>query len=82
MAFSFVRSLVKHTRSLRRPEDPSGRTVPVGLVLRRAQNLHKLLPERMPRFQPGAKPVPGTDLVIEELLGVGGFRRKSALAVG
>ncbi len=60
-------------RSLRRPEDPSGRTVPAGLILRRAEDLKQLLPERMPRFQPGAKPVPGTDLVIDELLGVGGF---------
>ncbi len=60
-------------RSLRRPEDPSGRTVPPGLVLRHAEDLKQLLPERMPRFQPGARPVPGTDLVIEELLGVGGF---------
>jgi hypothetical protein len=59
--------------SLRRPEDPSGRTVPAGLVLRRAEDLQQLLPEHMPRFQPGARPVPGTDLVIEELLGVGGF---------
>ena len=60
-------------RSLRRPEDPSGRTVPAGLMLRRAEDFQQLLPERMPRFQPGAKPVPGTDLVIDELLGVGGF---------
>jgi hypothetical protein len=60
-------------RSLRRPEDPSGRTVPAGLTLRRAEDLKQLLPERMPRFQPGARPVPGTDLVVEELLGVGGF---------
>ena len=60
-------------RSLRRPEDPSGRTVPAGLVLRRAEDLKQVLPERMPLFQPGAKPVPGTDLVVEELLGVGGF---------
>src|SRR5262245_33871087 len=60
-------------RSLRRPEDPSGRTVPAGLVLRRAEDLKQVLPERMPRFQPGAKPVPGTDLLLEELLGVGGF---------
>jgi hypothetical protein len=59
--------------SLRRPEDPSGRTVPAGLVLRRAEDLQQLLPERMPLFQPGAKPLPGTDLIIEELLGVGGF---------
>jgi hypothetical protein len=60
-------------RSLRRPEDPSGRTVPANLLLRRAEDFQQLLPERMPRFQPGAKPVPGTDLVIDELLGVGGF---------
>jgi serine/threonine protein kinase len=60
-------------QSLRRAEDPSGRTIPAGLLLRRAEDLQQLLPERMPRFQPGARPVPGTDLVIEELLGVGGF---------
>jgi serine/threonine protein kinase len=60
-------------RSLRRPEDPSGRTVPATLTLRRAEDLQKLLPSRMPLFQPGANPVPGTDLVVEELLGVGGF---------
>jgi serine/threonine protein kinase len=60
-------------RSLRRPEDPSGRTVPVGLTLRRAEDLQILLPQRMPLFEPGARPVPGTDLVVEELLGVGGF---------
>jgi serine/threonine protein kinase len=60
-------------RSLRRPEDPSGRTVPAGLVLRRAEDLKQLLPEWMPRFQPGARPVPGTDLVVKELLGAGGF---------
>jgi serine/threonine protein kinase len=59
--------------SLRRPEDPSGRTVPVGLILRRAEDVQQLLPERMPLFQPGARPVPGTDLVLEELLGAGGF---------
>jgi serine/threonine protein kinase len=60
-------------RSLRRPEDPSGRTIPAGFVLRRAEDVQQLLPERMPRFRPGARPVPGTDLVVEELLGVGGF---------
>jgi hypothetical protein len=43
------------------------------LLLRRAEDLQQLLPERMPLFQPGAKPVPGTDLVVDELLGVGGF---------
>jgi serine/threonine protein kinase len=60
-------------KSLRRPEDPSGRTVPDGLFLRRSEDLHRLLPDRMPRFQPGDRPIAGTDLVLEELLGVGGF---------
>src|SRR5947209_7770359 len=31
-------------RSLRRPEDPSGRTIPAGLVLRHAEDLKQLLP--------------------------------------
>ncbi|MBA4063978.1 MAG: hypothetical protein C0501_09755 [Isosphaera sp.] len=59
--------------SLRRPDDPSGRTVPADLPLRRAEDLLPFLPERMPRFRPGARPVPGTDLVLDGLLGVGGF---------
>ncbi len=59
--------------SLRRPDDPSGRTVPPGLSLRRADDLKQFLPDRMPRFKPGDSPVPGIDLVVEELLGIGGF---------
>ncbi len=59
--------------SLRRPDDPRGLTVPAGLALRHAEDLKLLLPERMPRFQTGSRPVPGTDLVVQELIGVGGF---------
>src|SRR5262245_49554993 len=59
--------------SLRRPEDPTGRTAPASLVIRSAEDMQQLLPERMPRFKPGDRPVLGTDLVVQELLGVGGF---------
>jgi hypothetical protein len=59
--------------SLRRKDDPTGRTVPPDLPLRRAEDLLPILPGRMPRFKSGDCPVPGTDLVVETLLGVGGF---------
>jgi serine/threonine protein kinase len=60
-------------RTLRRPSDPAGRTVPAGLPLRRAEDLIPLLPDRTPRFQPGDRPLPGADWELVELLGVGGF---------
>ena len=59
--------------SMRRPDDPTGRTVPPGLVLRKADDFLQFLPDKMPRFKAGDRAVPGTDLVVEELLGVGGF---------
>ena len=60
-------------RSLRRPADPSGRTVPVDLVPRGADDLLALLPPRLPHFQAGQRPLPGVDWELEQLLGVGGF---------
>jgi serine/threonine protein kinase len=59
--------------SMKRPEDPTGRTIPPGMSLRRAEDFNIFLPDRMPRFKPGDRAVLGTDLVVEELLGVGGF---------
>jgi formylglycine-generating enzyme required for sulfatase activity len=59
--------------SMRRPEDPSGRTIPVNWSLHSAEALTQFLPEKMPRFQPGDRAVAGTDLILQELLGVGGF---------
>ena len=45
--------------SLRRPEDPTGRTIPGGMTLRKAADLERLLPSRMPRFQDrGTSPSP------------------------
>jgi serine/threonine protein kinase len=58
-------------RSLRRPSDPSGTTVPATLSLSRPQDLVPLLPSRPPRFKAGDRPVSGR--VLEEPLGIGGF---------
>jgi formylglycine-generating enzyme required for sulfatase activity len=60
-------------RSLRRPSDPSGRTVAPGQAPTCARDLAALVPPRPPRFKAGDRPMPGVDLVLEELLGVGGF---------
>jgi hypothetical protein len=60
-------------QSQRRSSDPTGRTVSPGLSLQRADSLLPLLPARLPRFQPGDRPLAGVDWELEELLGVGGF---------
>ena len=59
--------------TLRRPSDMSGTTVPRGMTLRTAEDLLPFLPAEMPRFKPGDCPLPGVDLELVELLGVGGF---------
>src|SRR5262249_6968239 len=48
-------------QSLRRPADPTGATVPPGLALEQPEDLLPFLPARMPRFQPGDRPLPGVD---------------------
>ena len=60
-------------RSLRRPADPDGNTVPAGVTLRRAADLMTFLPTRLPRFRAGDKPAGVGDWRLVELLGVGGF---------
>ncbi len=60
-------------QSLRRPEDPSGKSVPSALSLRRPEDLIPFLPPRVPRFKPGDHPLPGVDLVLVKMLGAGGF---------
>jgi formylglycine-generating enzyme required for sulfatase activity len=60
-------------RSLKRPSDPSGTTVPASLALSGPEDLLALLPPRPPRFKPGDRPLPGVDWELEELVGVGGF---------
>ena len=60
-------------RSLRRPSDPTGTTIPPGLVLREAKDLLPFLPTKLPRFREGDYPLASVDLELVELLGVGGF---------
>ncbi len=59
-------------RSLRRPSDPGGTTVPARMALARPDDLLPFLPSQPPRFKPGDH-APGSDWVLEELLGMGGF---------
>ena len=60
-------------RSMRRPADPSGKSAPPDLLPRRPEDLLAFLPQRLPLFKPGDHPLAGVDLVLEELLGSGGF---------
>ena len=60
-------------RTLRRPADPTGTTVPAGLVLRKGNDLLPFLPTRVSRFKPGERPLAGVNLVLDEFLGAGGF---------
>jgi hypothetical protein len=62
-------------RSLSRPEDMSGRTVPAGLPLERADDLVPFLPPRPPRFRPGDRLTGAQNRRWEllELAGIGGF---------
>lgn len=59
-------------RSMRRPSDPSGRTVPPHLALRGPEDLCRILPPCLPRFKPGDRPL-GADLELVEPLGIGGY---------
>ncbi len=60
-------------RSLRRPSDPGGVSVPARMALNGPEDLMPFLPPQPPRFKPGDHPFPGCDWVLEELLGMGGF---------
>jgi formylglycine-generating enzyme required for sulfatase activity len=60
-------------RSLRRPADPAGLTLPYLFSLEGPDDVLPLLPSRLPRFKPGDRPLPGIDWELVELLGVGGF---------
>src|SRR5438094_3031152 len=73
-------------RSLKRPADPTGKTVPPGLLMLKPEDLIEFLPPKPARFKPGDCPLPGVDWELEELLGVGGFgevwKAKNALLDG
>ncbi|HUR55000.1 MAG TPA: protein kinase, partial [Gemmataceae bacterium] len=60
-------------QSLKRADDPSGRSVPDGFALNDAADLMKRLPSRAAKFRPG-DPLPGKPgWQLVELLGTGGF---------
>jgi formylglycine-generating enzyme required for sulfatase activity len=60
-------------QSLKRADDITGTTLPVGFDLRDADDVVKVLPPRPPRFRSGA-PLPGKPgWVLDRLLGMGGF---------
>jgi len=60
-------------RSLRRPADPTGTTIPPGILMTNADDLLTLLPSKPSRFKPGDHPPGIGDWELVELLGVGGF---------
>jgi len=60
-------------QSLRRPDDPTGTTVPGWLRLYRGDDLLRFLPARLPRFRPGDRVLPGIDRELVAMLGAGGF---------
>jgi TPR repeat protein/serine/threonine protein kinase len=60
-------------QSLKRPEDPSGKSVAGNFSVRSADDMARLLPQVAPRFKPGDRPAALRGWVLEELLGAGGF---------
>src|SRR5207237_3943092 len=71
---TFLKQIPSRIRqSQRRPADPTGRTIRPGLVLNRPEDLIPFIPDQLPRFQPGDRPLAGVDWVLVELLGIGGF---------
>ena len=60
-------------KTLRRADDPSGKTVPPAFALDSPDDLLKMLPPQMPRFRPG-DPLPNRPgWTLMEPLGAGGF---------
>jgi formylglycine-generating enzyme required for sulfatase activity len=67
----YLETIPDHMRAnLRRPEDPSGNSVPVNFSLREEHGFAAILPNRTPRFRTGDKV---GNYVLTEPLGLGGF---------
>ena len=60
-------------QSLKRADDPTGKTVPPDFAVNMPEDLPELLPQRVPHFRPGGD-LPGRPgWRLDELLGAGGF---------
>jgi formylglycine-generating enzyme required for sulfatase activity len=71
---TFLKQIPSRIRqSQRRPADPTGRTIRPGFVVSRPDDLIPYIPDQLPRFQAGDRPLPGVPWVLVELLGIGGF---------
>jgi hypothetical protein len=60
-------------QTMRRPSDPTGRTLRPRLALENPADLLPFIPARKPRFSPGDRPLQQADWKLVELQGVGGF---------
>lgn len=60
-------------RRFRRPENPTGNTIPEGWTLNNPQNLLALLPQQIPWFTPGDRPAEVGDWELTELMEIGGI---------
>ena len=60
-------------QSLKRPEDSTGTSLPVGFALNSANDIVKVLPPRLPRFQANMTVPHRPALRLVRLLGMGGF---------
>jgi len=60
-------------QSLKRPTDPTGRSVPISFSPKRPEDLLQFLPSRLPRYKSGDRPAGIGDWELVEPLGVGGF---------
>ncbi len=71
---TFLKQVPSRIRqSQRRPADPTGRTIRPGFAVSRPDDLIPFIPDQLPRFQAGDRPLPGFPWVLVELLGIGGF---------
>ncbi len=71
---TFLKQVPNRIRqSQRRPADSTGRSIRPGFVVSRPEDLIPFVPDQLPIYQPGDRPLAGSDWVLVELLGIGGF---------
>jgi formylglycine-generating enzyme required for sulfatase activity/serine/threonine protein kinase len=70
---SYLTAIPPTIRQSLQPMDLAAGTLAQDVALRQPEDLVRFLPTRMPRLKLGDRPLPGVDLELVELLGVGGF---------